>query len=180
MSTNSLQSNALPIEAGTWKVDTAHTQLGFAVRHLGISTVRGIFRTFDGSVVVDESTAQIEVSAELASVDSGNQGRDEHLQGDHFFDTANHPQLMFRATSIELANENSGVINGDLTIRGITKPVTLNAVFNGTGTFPVDNSLHAGFEASGSFNRTDFGVNFGVPMVSDEVQLDLQVQLIRQ
>jgi polyisoprenoid-binding protein YceI len=168
---------SLPIEAGTWALDTWHTQLGFAVRHLGISTVRGLFKSYDGSVVVDGSGAKIDVWAELTSVETGNPGRDQHLQGADFFDSANHPKLTFTSTAIDTA---AGTITGDLTIKGVTKPITLNTTFNGTGTFPMDQSFHAGFVATGSFNRSDFGVSYGVPLVSDSVELTLDVQLVKQ
>jgi polyisoprenoid-binding protein YceI len=172
---------ALPIESGSWKLDTWHTQLGFSVRHLGISTVRGLFREYDGSVnVADDGTASIEVTAQMSSVDTGNEGRDGHLQGDGFFDSANHPTMTFTSTSIDTTGENTGVIHGNLTIRGVTRPISLATTFNGTGTFPMDNSFHAGFVATGAFSRSDFGVSFGVPLVSDEVQLMLDVQIVKQ
>ncbi len=172
---------ALPIDAGTWKLDPTHSQLGFSIRHLGISNVRGLFPTVDGTVeVASDGTSKIDVEVELASVQSGNQYRDEHLQAEPFFDTANHPKLTFSATKVEVTGDNVGKIHGDLTIRGITKPVTLDATFNGTGESPMDQSFRAGFHAVGSINRTDFGVSYGVPMVSDEVQLSIDVQLVKQ
>jgi polyisoprenoid-binding protein YceI len=172
---------ALPIESGTWKLDTWHTQLGFSVRHLGISTVRGLFREYDGTVVVDDAgAASIDVSAQMTSVDTGNEGRDGHLQGGDFFDSATHPTMSFVSTSVESNGDNTGVLHGNLTVKGVTKPISLAATFNGTGVFPMDNSFHAGFVATGSFNRTDFGVSYGVPLVSDEVQLVLDVQLVKQ
>jgi polyisoprenoid-binding protein YceI len=171
---------ALPIDPGTWALDTWHTQLGFTVRHLGISTVRGLFKEYDGGVTVaEDGTASISLTAAMTSVATGNDGRDSHLQGPEFFDSANHPNLSFESTSIE-SDGASGVVHGNLTIRGVTKPIALATTFNGTGTFPLDNTFHAGFTATGSFNRTDFGVSYGVPLVSDEVQLVLDVQLVKK
>lgn len=171
---------SLPIPVGTYGIDTAHSQLAFAVKHLGISTVRGTFDTFSGSLTVgaDLASTAVTISAEMGSVNSGNAGRDGHLQGDTFFDTANHPSMTFQSTSVE-AKGDDYLLHGDLTIRGITKPVSLATSFNGSGTFPMDQSTHFGFEAAGQIARTDFGVSFGVPMVSDTVKLTLDVQFIQ-
>jgi polyisoprenoid-binding protein YceI len=170
---------ALPIENGTWSLDPAHSQLGFTIRHLGISTLRGIFQEADGGVTVDGDNASIAVTTKMASVTTGNAMRDGHLQGDDFFDTANHPTMSFKSTALNVGADNTGTVSGDLTIRGVTKPITLDVTFNGTGTSPMDNSVRAGFVATGTIQRTDFGVSFGVPMVSDDVQLALDVQLIK-
>ena len=171
---------SLPIPVGTYGIDTVHSQLAFAVKHLGISTVRGTFDTFSGSLTVgaDLASTAVTIAAEMGSVNSGNAGRDGHLQGDTFFDTANHPSMTFRSTSVE-AKGDDYILHGDLTIRGITKPVSLATSFNGSGTFPMDQSTHFGFEATGQIARTDFGVSFGVPMVSDTVKLTLDVQFIQ-
>jgi polyisoprenoid-binding protein YceI len=170
---------ALPLESGTWTLDPAHSQLGFSIRHLGISTLRGIFQESDGCVTIDGDNASVAVNAQMGSVTTGNAYRDGHLQGDDFFDAANHPTMSFASTALNVGANNTGTLSGDLTIRGVTKPVTLDVSFTGTGTSPMDNSLRAGFLATGSINRTDFGVSFGVPMVSEEVQLSLDVQLIK-
>ncbi len=169
----------LPIAPGAYGIDTAHSQLGFSVTHLGISTIRGTFDRYSGALHVGEDLAGtvVMVEAEMASINSGNGGRDDHMFGPNFFDTANHPQMNFRSTSIVEAG-NGYTMNGDLTIRGITNPVTLNATFNGSNTFPMDQSTHYGFAASGSISRSSFGVSYGVPLVSDEVKLMLDVQFI--
>jgi polyisoprenoid-binding protein YceI len=170
---------ALPIEAGTWSLDPTHSQLGFSVRHLGISTIRGIFQEAEGGVTIDGDNATIAVSTQMASITTGNAMRDGHLQGEDFFDSANHPTMSFKSTALNVGANNAGTVSGDLTIRGVTKPVTLNVAFNGTGTNPMDNSTRAGFVATGTIKRTNFGVNYGVPMVSDDVELALDVQLVK-
>jgi polyisoprenoid-binding protein YceI len=170
----------LPIPSGSYSIDTWHTQLGFAVKHLGISTVRGQFDDYTGVLTVgsDLASSSVTLEAQMASINSGNKGRDEHLHGDHFFDVANHPTLTFRSTSIE--EQGTGyVLKGDITIRGVTKPVALDVTFNGSEVFPMDQSTHFGFAATGSINRTDFGVSYGVPMVSDTVQLNLEAQFVQ-
>jgi polyisoprenoid-binding protein YceI len=169
----------LPIDSGTWTVDAAHTQLSFSVRHLGISSVRGIFRTFEGKAVLADGNVNLEVTAQVKSIDTGNEARDGHLQSPDFFDSASHPTATFRATGVDLTGAN-GVVKGELTLKGITHPISLNTTFNGTAVFPMDKSVHAGFEASGTFLRSAFGVSYGVPMVSDEVKLVLEVQLVHQ
>jgi polyisoprenoid-binding protein YceI len=170
----------LPIPEGTYGIDKVHSQIGFAVRHLGISTVRGTFDRFDGSLTVgaDIHATTVSLDAEMKSVNSGNEGRDGHLHGDQFFDADNHPTMTFRSTSITPRGDDY-VLNGDLTIRGITKPIALDVTFNGSNTFPMDQSTHFGFEATGTLSRSDFGASYGVPMVSDSVRLALDVQFVQ-
>ena len=170
---------SLPIPPGTYGIDTMHTQLGFSVKHLGISTVQGTFDTFTGSLAVGASLADTTVSldADMTSVNSGNGMRDKHLHSADFFDTENHPQLTFRTTSIA-ENGEAYALHGDLTIKGVTQPVTLAVTFNGSGVFPMDKSTHFGFSAAGQISRSAFGVTYGVPMVSDEVMLRLDAQFV--
>ena len=171
---------SLPIPAGTYGIDPVHTQIGFAVKHLGISTVRGTFDQFTGSLIVgaDLASTKVEVDASIGSINTGNGGRDGHLQGADFFDTENHPTMSFRSAGID-TNGDDYVLNGELTLRGVTKAVALAVTFNGSGVFPMDKSTHFGFEAVGEINRTDFGVSYGVPLVSDKVKLSLDVQFVQ-
>jgi polyisoprenoid-binding protein YceI len=170
---------ALPIAPGTYGIDNHHSQLGFAVTHLGISTIRGTFDQYSGALYVGEdlATTVVAIEAEMGSINSGDSARDEHLHGADFFDTAAHPQMNFRSTSIEEAGSGY-TMTGDLTIKGITHPVTFEVTFIGSNIFPVDNSTHFGFAASGSISRSAFGVSYAVPLVSDEVTLTLDVQFI--
>ncbi len=170
---------ALPIAPGTYGIDTNHSQLGFAVTHLGISTIRGTFDRYSGALHVGEDLAStvVTVDAEMESINSGNRYRDEHMFGPDFFDTANHPQMTFRSTSI-VDSAHGYAMTGDLSIKGVTHPVTFTTSFNGANIFPMDQSTHYGFSASGSISRSAFGVSYGVPMVSDEVKLTLDVQFI--
>jgi polyisoprenoid-binding protein YceI len=172
--------STLPIPSGTYAIDDWHSQLGFSVRHLGISTVRGSFDKYTGSLVVGDDLAatSVTIEAEMGSANTGNPGRDGHLQGEDFFDAANHPTMSFRSTSIADQGDNKFALTGDLTIRGTTKPVTLDVSFNGSGVFPMDQSTHVGFGATGTIKRTDFGVNYGVPLVSENVELNLDLQFV--
>lgn len=169
----------LPIAPGTYGIDTMHSQLGFYVSHLGISLVRGTFDSYTGSLTVGRALGEtaLSIDAEMASVHTGNEKRDLHLHGEDFFDVANHPQMSFRSTSID-ENGSTYALIGDLTIRGITRSVTLSATYNGSGVFPMDKSTHYGFSASGTISRSDFGVAYGVPLASDDVALMLEAQFV--
>jgi len=168
---------ALPIAAGTYGIDINHSQLGFAVRHLGISVIRGTFERFAGSLTVgaDLAGTVVAMEAEMDSVNTGNGYRDQQMHGPTWFDTDNHPVMSFRSTSIVDA-PGGYAMTGDLTVKGITLPVTFNAVYNGSNTFPIDQSTRFGFEASGSISRSAYGVSADAPIVSDEVKLTLDAQ----
>lgn len=170
---------SLPIDPGTYGIDTVHSQLAFGVKHLGISTVRGTFDRFAGALFVGETLADtvVTIEAEMASINSGNTMRDQHVHGAEFLDVANHPQMTFRTTSI-VETATGYAMTGDLTIRGATLPATFQATYNGSAVFPVDKSTHHGFVATGTISRSAFGVSYGVPMVSDDVALTLDVQFV--
>jgi polyisoprenoid-binding protein YceI len=171
---------AIPLSpAGAWKIDTSHTQLGFSLKHLGISTVHGMFTEYGGEATIgsDLESSSIELTAATKSVNTGNAWRDEHLVGEHFFDSENHPQMTFRSTSVSAAGDRYKLV-GDLTIKGITKPVEFDLDFHGTSVFPTDESTHAGFLATTTIRRSDFDVSYGVPLASDEVNLRIDAQLI--
>ena len=175
----------LPLSTGTWAIDPSHTVVGFSVRHLGVSKVRGRFVGVDGSLTVGDGLATTSVSAtiDMSTVDTGNPDRDAHLQSADFFDAASNPTMQFVSSGISGSGEEY-VLHGDLTINGITRPVELDVEFFGTSVFPMDQSTRAGFSASGQISRKDFGIEFNVPlggdkvMISDKVVLDFDVQLV--
>ncbi|MCU1391925.1 MAG: polyisoprenoid-binding protein [Ilumatobacteraceae bacterium] len=164
---------------GVWKIDTSHTQLGFSIRHLGISTVRGFFTEYDGSAVIGEDlpSSSVEVTAKTASINTGNGWRDGHLHGADFMDVENFPEMTFRSSSLQPAGDGYALA-GDLTIKGVSKPIVFDLTFHGTSEFPMDKSLHAGFFASTTISRSDFNISYGVPLASDEVGLHIDAQLI--
>jgi polyisoprenoid-binding protein YceI len=170
---------ALPIAPGNYGIDTNHSQLGFSVRHLGISVIRGTFDQYSGALYVgaDLTTTVVVVEAEMASINSGNRDRDQHMHGPDWFDVASYPQMSFRSTSIVEA-PGGYTMTGDLTIRGITQSVSFNTVYNGSNTFPMDRSTHFGFEASGTISRSAFGVSYGLSMLNDDVELTLDAQFV--
>jgi len=172
----------------TWKIDTAHSEIGFKVKHLVISTVSGKFQEFDGQVESskdDFSDAVISFTANVNSITTGNEQRDGHLKSADFFDAASHPELSFKSTSVTKKSDTDYEITGDLTIRGITKPITLKAEFGGTQTDFSGNTV-AGFEISGKINRQDYGLKWsavteaGGVVVSDDVKLAVNVEVIKQ
>jgi polyisoprenoid-binding protein YceI len=170
---------ALPIAPGNYGIDTLHSQLGFSIRHLDISIIRGMFDRYSGALYVGEDLAStvVAVEAEMASINSGNRDRDEHMFGPDWFDVVNHPQMNFRSTSI-VETSTGYTMTGDLTIKGITQAVSFEATYNGATTFPMDQSTHFGFEATGSISRSAFGVSFGLALLGDEVKLTLDAQFV--
>lgn len=169
----------LPIEPGVYGIDTMHSQLGFAVKHLGISVIRGTFDRFQGALTVGASLADTSVSldAEMNSINTGNRMRDDHVFAPDWLDVETYPTMRFASTRVV---ESSGryTLHGDLTIKTTTLPVALDATYNGSGVFPVDGSTHHGFAATGTISRSAFAVSFGVPGVSDDVQLALDLQFV--
>jgi polyisoprenoid-binding protein YceI len=171
----------------TWTIDTAHSEIGFKVKHLVISTVSGKFNSFDGTLegdIEDLTTAKISFSADIDSIHTGNDQRDGHLKSADFFDSATHPKLTFESTNIEKKGDDYKV-TGNLSLKGVTKPVTLNVEFGG-----VQKSLYgqtvAGFEVTTKINRQDFGLTWsaiteaGGVVVGDEVKLAANLELIKQ
>jgi polyisoprenoid-binding protein YceI len=166
--------------AGVWKFDTNHTQLGFSIRHLGITTVFGLFQRFSGqaNIASDAEASSVEITAGTDSISTGNAWRDEHLVGPDFFDAKQFPELTFRSTSLRAEGEQRYTLVGDLTIKTVTKPVSFALTFNGSSVFPMDKSTHAGFLATTVVRRSEFDVGFGIPIASDEVSVRIDAQLI--
>ena len=169
-----------------WIVDTAHSEITFKVRHLVISTVTGKFNAFDAVLESENDNfddAQVRFEADINSIDTGNEDRDNHLKSDDFFDAAQFPKLSFRSTSFTKKGDGEYKLTGDLTIRGNTKTVELDAEYGGTVVDPYGNTK-AGFEVTGKINRKEFGLKWngvteaGSIVVSDDVKLSLNVQFV--
>jgi polyisoprenoid-binding protein YceI len=171
-----------------WAIDPAHSEIQFKVKHLMITTVTGYFKTFDlqaETVTDDFSTARkIEFSADINSIDTNNQQRDTHLKSADFFNAEEHGQLRFVGTNY-VANGEEAKLHGNLTIRGITKPVTLNVEFGGMVVDPYGQTK-AGFTVTGKISRKEFGLTWnavteaGSVVVSDEIKIHAEVQLVKQ
>ncbi len=180
-----VMSNNLPLSPGRWTIDPAHTDVGFAVRHLGLAKVRGRFDDVTGSVTVADDVAEtrVEATIALASVATGNPDRDAHLRSSDFFDAETNPTMTFASTVVS-GHDGEFSLVGELTLNGITRPVELDVEFFGTSELPSDQSLRAGFSATGELSRKDFGIAFNVPlggdkvMISDKVVIDLDVQIV--
>jgi polyisoprenoid-binding protein YceI len=172
----------------TWTIDTAHSEIGFKIKHLVISTVSGKFTSFEGKLEGepgDLKNAKISFTADVDSIHTGSEQRDGHLKSADFFDTAKYPKLTFVSTKIDQKDGNEYKVTGDLTLKGISKPVTLNVEFGG-----VQNNFYgqtvAGFEITGKINRHDFGLTWsavteaGGIVVSDEVKLAINTELVKE
>ena len=171
-----------------WQIDSAHSRVQFSVRHMMISTVRGRFNAFSGTVEFDEdnpTSSSVDVVIDVASIDTREQQRDDHLRSPDFFDAANFPDMTFKSKRIEQTGEKSGRMIGDLTIKDITKEVTLDVEYAGQAKSPWG-TTSAGFAASGSIDRKDFGLNWnqvletGGILVGDAIKIDIEVELIKQ
>lgn len=165
-----------------WAMDKAHSRLSFNVTHLMVSDVEGKFKSFDVSVTSskdDFTDAVIELSADISSVNTDNDYRDNDLKGAGFFDAAKFPTLNFKSTSLTKIDAKKYKLKGNLTIHGITKPAELDVVFNGTFQNPMNKKTVAGFRIKGTIKRKDFGVgaDFPTAVVSDEVEIDANVEL---
>ena len=178
-------TTALPLTTGTWSADTAHSSVEFTVRHLGLTKVRGRFNSFDAALDVGDDLAGTSLSAgiDLASVDTNNADRDNHLRSTDFFDVESHPRMTFASTAIA-AGGDGYTVDGNLTLNGVTRPVRLDVEFNGTEVYPMDQAVHAGFSASTTISRKDYGVEFDVPVgvdkvaIGDKVKVELEIQLV--
>jgi polyisoprenoid-binding protein YceI len=182
-----MTTTARIVPTGTWTADTAHSTVGFSVKHMGIATVRGEFADFEGTLEVGEdlSSAKAYGTVKAASVDTGEQQRDDHLRSPDFFDAAQYPDLRFESTRVEQVDEETFRITGNLTLHGVTKEITLHADVQGTDVDPWGNE-RVGLEISGQLSRGDYGMKFnqalgsGNMLVGDKVKLALDVSAVKQ
>ena len=180
MSTLSIEA----IPAGTYTVDPAHSSVGFEVRHMGIATVRGRFREFEGTVDATGDAPALSGAVEVKSIDTGDENRDTHLTSPEFFDVANHPQISFHSTAGAPAADGKLQLNGEITIKGITKPIELTGVVAEGGTDPWGNE-RIGFELETVIDRRDFDLKWnqtlpnGGLLVSNEVKLLVSVSAVK-
>jgi polyisoprenoid-binding protein YceI len=171
-----------------WITDPAHSEIGFKVKHLVISSVSGKFTSFNAEVTADKedfTDAKIFFSADINSITTGNDQRDGHLKSPDFFDAASHPKLTFESTKVEKKGDSEYKVTGNLAIRGTSKPIVLDAEFGGVQTDFYGNTV-AGFELTGKINRKEFGLHWngiteaGSIVVSDEVKLIIAAEIVKQ
>jgi len=173
---------------GTWGIDASHSEIGFKVKHLIVTTFTGKFDKYDVHVEAandDFTDAKINFNAEVNSINTGNVQRDGHLQSDDFFNAAEYPKLTFNSTAVKKVSDNEFSITGDLTIRNITKSIVLKAEYSGIVMDPWGGT-RSGFELTGKINRKDFDLKWNVlteaggAVVSDEVKLHINAELTKQ
>ena len=168
-----------------WKSDKAHSRLGFSITHLGIADISGSFKNFDVTVNAskeDFSDATFELTAEVGSINTDIEMRDNHLKTADFFDAEKYPTMTFKSTSLKSAGKNKFKLTGDLTLHGVTKPVTMDLLYRGTVENPMSKTPTAGFQLTGTLKRSDFGIGekFPAPMLSDEVQIKADGEFAKQ
>jgi polyisoprenoid-binding protein YceI len=177
--TTETASGALPLAPGVWTLDANHSGVHFRIRHLGLSNVRGRFDRFDATLTVGATldAVTVEATIDMGSVDTNQPDRDAHLRSTDFFSTDQHPEMVFRSSLVKKIDGGEYQLTGELTINGITHPVTLDVEFNGVEVFPGDGKTHAGFSATGEVNRDDFGIDFNMPLGMDKMALGQKVRV---
>ncbi len=172
-------------EVATWNIDPVHSEVGFAARHMMVSKVRGRFTNFSGQLVTAEDPTASSVTAEidLKSISTGNQQRDDHIRSADFFEVETYPTMTYRSTGIRV-EDGEYILDGELTLKGITKSVPLHLELNGFGPDPYG-GVRAGFTATGELDRRDFNVSFNAPLsnggvvVSDKIALNLEIEAVK-
>lgn len=176
---------ALPLATGTWNIDKSHSAVEFSVRHLGLTNVRGRFDTFDGAIVVGDTLADTKVNAviQLGSINTNSADRDAHLKGTDFFGVETHTDMVFESTGIDGSGDEYK-LHGNLTMRGITKPITLDVEFEGETKDPWGGQ-RLGFSANGKIDRREFGLTWnqaleaGGVVVGNDIKISLEVQAVK-
>lgn len=172
----------------TYKIDTSHSEVAFKVKHMMITNVTGNFSKFDGEMMSDKddfSDAKINFEADVNSISTNNEQRDAHLKGDDFFAADKYPVIDFKSTEFKKTGDEDYKLSGDITVRGVTKPITLDVEYGGTVVDPYGQTK-AGFSVKGKLSRKDFGLNWsavteaGGVVVSDDVKLQMEVQFVKQ
>jgi polyisoprenoid-binding protein YceI len=172
---------------GDYTLDTAHSRVGFLARHAMVTKVRGLFTELDGHIHIDGSDparSSAEVTIQVASIDSQQPDRDKHLRSADFFDVENHPTITFKSTEAELLDEDTYRLTGDLTIRGVTRPVAIDLEFSGATNDPWG-QFRIGFEGTVVVNRRDWGLGWNMPLdtggllVSEKITIELDIAAVR-
>ena len=178
-------ATATELSTGTWAIDPVHSSVNFSVRHLMVSKVRGHFGVFSGAITVaEDGTPSVSADIDVTSLSTGNDQRDAHVKSADFFDVEKFPTATFRSTAVR-ANGDDYVVDGDFTLKGITKPISLALEFNGVNP-GMGNGRVAGFEASVVLNRKDFGIDIDLPLeaggtvVGDKITITLEIEALRQ
>jgi len=176
--------SALPVNAvlaNNYTIDPTHTYVSFAINHLGFSTMRGKFNQQSGSLQFDPNakTASVMIEIDAASIDTGHEKRDAHLRSPDFLNAVENPTITFESTGVTWNGAKLATVSGNLTMLGVSKPVTLEVTSMNCGEHPFSKKWVCGFDANGSIRRTDFGVNYGVPAIGEVLELQIEVEATR-
>lgn len=176
---------ATDLTTGTWAIDPVHSSINFSVRHLMVSKVRGSFETFSGAITIaEDGTPSVSATIDVNSIDTRNEQRDAHVRSADFFDAENHPTATFVSTSVRPDGDDY-ILDGDFTLKGVTKPVSLKLEYNGVNPGMGQGAV-AGFEASVVLNRKDFGIDIDMPLetggtvIGDKVTITLEIEALKQ
>lgn len=176
---------ATDVTAGTWAIDPVHSSVNFSVRHLMVSKVRGSFETFSGAITIaEDGTPSVSATIDVTSIDTRNEQRDAHVRSADFFDADNHPTATFVSTGVRPDGDDY-IVDGDFTLKGVTKPVSLKLEYNGVNAGMGQGAV-AGFEASVVLNRKDFGIDIDMPLetggtvIGDKVTITLEIEALKQ
>ena len=172
--------------AGTWTIDPVHSEVGFAVRHMMVSKVRGKFKVFSGDIVTGESPLESSVTAtiDLSSIDTGNEDRDNHLRSADFFEAEKYPYITYKLNRVEPVDAETYKLHGDLTIKDVTKPIVLTATLEGRTPDPMTGGKERlGISVRGQVNRMDFGLNWdglagAIPMASHNIKIEVEAEIV--
>lgn len=183
--TRNYQGQEIP-NAATYKIDTAHSTIAFVARHLVVSKVRGEFRTYSGEIVIAEDPTQSTVSVEvdMSSIATREEARDNHLRSADFFETEKYPTMTFKSTGVRLLGGDKWALDGELTIKGVTKPLTFDVEFNGASPDPWGGA-RIGFSASAEIDRDDYGVSFNAALetgglvVSKNIRIEIEIEAVK-
>ena len=172
-----------PVMAETYELESPHTQILFSVGHMGLSHSHGKFTDYEGTFTFDQDNVEdstVDVTIKTDSVQMNHEKWNAHLKNADFFDVEKYPEMHFVSTKVEKNDANTGTLHGDLTLLGVTKPVSLDVTFNDSIMHPYVKKPAVGFSARGTIKRSDFGMDYGIPNVSDEVKLIIEVEGIKK
>jgi polyisoprenoid-binding protein YceI len=186
MTSTELSPALAAFTTGTWAIDPVHSEVGFTVRHMMVSKVRGRFRTFEGAITAADQplASSVKVGIDLSSIDTGSEQRDNHLRSTDFFDTEKHNTMTYVSTGVRADGEDF-VVDGELTLKGVTRSVPLKVEFHGAGP-DAWGGTRAGFSATAEISRKDFGVDFQIPLegggvvIGDKVSISLEIEAVLQ
>ena len=167
--------------ADNYAIDSAHTFPNFTINHLGFSTMHGRFNTTKGKLSIDmaKKTGSVEITIDAASVDTGFKKRDDHLRSADFFNVNEFPEITFKSTKVSFKGDDKASVDGEITIKGVSKPITLSVDHIKCGVHPMNKKQVCGFNATTTLKRSDFGVKYGIPAIGDEVNITLEAEAVK-